>query len=96
MKTNISGYGRILRIIVGLGGLYAAYYYKQPLWVEIVAAVVVLTGVIGWCGLYAIFGINKTAKKAAPKAAAKTAPKAKAKKAPAKKATAKKATKKKK
>ena len=88
MKKNISGYGRILRIIVGLGGLYAAYYYKQPLWVEIVAAVVVLTGLIGWCGLYAIFGINKTTKKAAPKAAAKIV--TKAKKAPAKKATKKK------
>lgn len=76
MKKNVGGYDRALRIIIGLGGLSAGYVLNLW-WVALIAAIILLSGLIGWCGLYVLCGLNtapvkKTVKKTAKKVAKKT------------------------
>lgn len=60
MKSNEGKVDRIIRVILGLGlitgGFFTAGTLQIVLWV--VGAVSLITGAIGFCGLYAIFGIN--------------------------------------
>jgi heme O synthase-like polyprenyltransferase len=62
MKQNVGGFDRVLRLVFG-AALIAYGYIKMIWWVELIGAIVFLTGLIGWCGLYTLLGIN-TAKKA--------------------------------
>lgn len=60
-KTNEGNIDRILRVAVGVAAL-VVFFMNQgtPLgWVALVVAVLGLfTGLVGWCALYSIFGIN--------------------------------------
>lgn len=57
MKTNEGGLDRILRILVGLAILSLAFVGpKTPL--AYLGLVPLVTGLIGFCPLYALFGIN--------------------------------------
>jgi len=60
MKANEGKLDRIIRVIFGLGliagGFFATGTGAIVLWV--LGGISFVTGAIGFCGLYAIFGIN--------------------------------------
>lgn len=62
MTTNVGSFDRILRIVLALvlAGLYFSGTITGTvgLVLVILGAVFLLTGVLGWCGLYTIFGIS--------------------------------------
>lgn len=53
---NSGGIDRIIRIIVGLAIIGWGFYAKN--WWGAVGAVPLLTGLIGWCPAYTLFGIK--------------------------------------
>ncbi len=57
MNKNVGQTERVIRIVAGLGllGLAATGHYTPWTWLGVVP---LLTGLIGWCPPYAIFGIN--------------------------------------
>jgi hypothetical protein len=55
MTGNVGGIDRVLRILVGLGLLSLVFVGPQTPWGWI-GAVVLLTGLIGWCPAYLPFG----------------------------------------
>jgi hypothetical protein len=57
MKPNIGRTERILRVVVGVGVLSLAFVGPQSPWAYI-GILPVLTGAIGWCPPYALFGIS--------------------------------------
>ncbi|WP_395645941.1 DUF2892 domain-containing protein [Terricaulis sp.] len=57
MKANEGAVDRVLRVIVGLGVLSLAFVGPQtPL--GYIGVVPLLTGLVGWCPLYAVFGFS--------------------------------------
>ena len=56
MKQNIGGVERAVRIVLGLAVIGAGVMYGT--WWGAIGAVLVFTGLIGWCPPYAMFGIN--------------------------------------
>jgi hypothetical protein len=56
MKLNVGGIDRILRIVVGLA-LVAWALLGGPVWAWI-GIVPLGTGLIGFCPLYPVFGMN--------------------------------------
>ena len=57
MKLNEGAIDRILRIIVGLGLLSLVFVGPQTPW-GYVGVVPLLTGIIGFSPLYAVFGLS--------------------------------------
>ena len=57
MKTNVGGMDRILRIVVGLALIGATLAGMLPVWGWI-GVVPLLTGALGFCPLYPLFGFN--------------------------------------
>jgi len=57
MKTNAGNVDRFLRMAVGLGLLSMIFVGPQSLW-GLLGIVPLLTGAIGYCPLYALFGFN--------------------------------------
>lgn len=57
MKKNIGGVERAVRILVGLGIISLAFVGPKTPWAYL-GIVPVLTGLIGWCPPYAIFGFS--------------------------------------
>ncbi len=57
MKTNEGGIDRALRVIVGLAVLSLAFVGPKTPW-GYVGLVPLLTGLVGFCPLYALLGIN--------------------------------------
>ena len=55
MTGNVGGIDRVLRILVGLGLLSLVFVGPQTPWGWI-GAIVLLTGLIGWCPAYLPFG----------------------------------------
>ena len=55
MKTNEGKVDRIFRIILGLGLLSLVFIGPQTLW-GLVGLVQLLTGLMGFCPLYRVFG----------------------------------------
>lgn len=63
MKVNEGGFDRILRVVVGLaliagvffGDQFGAGFLNPWGWIGVVPLV---TGLIGWCPAYAIFGLK--------------------------------------
>ena len=56
MNVNVGKYERIIRVVAGLAIIAWGFYAKN--WWGAIGAVPVLTGLIGWCPPYAMFGIN--------------------------------------
>lgn len=56
MQRNVGSADRILRIIAGLGIIAAGMYFGS--WWGAIGGVPLLTGLIGWCPPYAMFGIS--------------------------------------
>ncbi len=57
MKTNEGGLDRVLRVVVGLGLLSLVFVGPQTPW-GYIGIVPLLTGVLGVCPAYMLFGIN--------------------------------------
>jgi hypothetical protein len=62
MTRNVGGIDRTLRILVGLGLMAAAATGTVGLW-GYLGVVPLLTGLVGWCPPYALFGFNTCALK---------------------------------
>ena len=59
MKTNVGKIDKSVRIVIGLGIIAAGIYYES--WWGAIGFVPLLTSFIGWCPLYAPFGISTCA-----------------------------------
>lgn len=57
MKLNEGGLDRILRIVVGIAVLSLAFVGPRTPWAYL-GLIPLLTGVIGFCPLYAVLGLN--------------------------------------
>jgi hypothetical protein len=57
MKINEGRIDRVLRVIVGLGILSLAFVGPHTPWAYL-GAIPLLTGIVGFCPAYALFGIN--------------------------------------
>ena len=61
MKTNEGTADRVLRVIAGIALLLLAIFVVQGGWgiaLGVVGGVLLLTGAIGFCPLYALLGVN--------------------------------------
>lgn len=59
-KNNVGGIDRILRIVVGLA-LLAGFFLNADAtyrWAYLIGVVPLLTGLMGSCPAYSIFGLN--------------------------------------
>ncbi|MGL4281060.1 MAG: YgaP family membrane protein [Albidovulum sp.] len=60
-KTNVGGFDRVLRIVVGLA-LIALWYFNPEMglrWLPLILGIVALaTGLLSTCPLYSILGIS--------------------------------------
>jgi hypothetical protein len=57
MKTNEGKIDRGLRVVVGLGLLSLVFIGPQTMW-GLVGLVPLLTGAVGFCPLYKVFGLS--------------------------------------
>ena len=60
ITKNVGNADRIIRVVAGAALAYGAYIAAGPA-VYILgaaAAVALITGLVGWCGLYTLVGIN--------------------------------------
>lgn len=64
MKKNVGPTDRIIRLILGAIIIIIGAIFNS--WWGLIGVLVFLTGIIGWCGLYALFGIS-TCKEKVPK-----------------------------
>ena len=62
MTSNVGGLDRILRIVAGLILIALVFVGPKSVW-GWVGIVPLLTGLIGWCPPYAIFGFSTCATK---------------------------------
>lgn len=95
MCINEGPADRTIRVILGIVALFLGYFWNA-IWAYIVGGILIITGAVGFCGLYWVFGISTLSKpkkempsKKEIKAAVKIEKKAPVKK-PAKKKIAKK------
>lgn len=69
MKINESGTDRVIRVILGLVLLSAwVFGWMTGVWVAVfavVGAILLLTGLVGFCPLYALFGASTGPRKRA-------------------------------
>jgi len=56
MKKNVGKVDKIIRIVIGVLFIVAAYIWSW--WLLIPAFIAIATAFTGFCGLYALFGIN--------------------------------------
>lgn len=57
MTKNVAGIDRLIRIILGLFIVSLAFWGPKSPW-AFLGIVPLLTGVVSWCGLYAVLGIS--------------------------------------
>ncbi len=57
MKSNVGGIDKILRIVAGLALVAWALVGGGPVWAWI-GVVPLATGLIGWCPVYPLLGMN--------------------------------------
>jgi hypothetical protein len=57
MTTNIGKVERTVRIVIGVGILSLAFVGPRSPWAYL-GILPVLTGLVGWCPPYALFGIS--------------------------------------
>ena len=56
MKKNVGTADRIVRLILGVVIIGLGLYFKS--WWGVIGIIPLATGLIGYCGLYRLFGIN--------------------------------------
>lgn len=68
MMRNLGGRERAIRVAVGMGLIGGALFVEQPGWIVgvmfVIGGVAMLTGLIGFCPAWKLFGINTCAVKA--------------------------------
>lgn len=57
MKSNVGGMDKILRIVAGVGLIGATVAGVLPAW-GYIGIVPLATGLMGWCPLYPLLGLN--------------------------------------
>ena len=57
MKSNVGGIDKILRIVAGVGLIGATVAGMLPAW-GYIGIVPLATGLMGWCPLYPLLGLN--------------------------------------
>lgn len=57
MKSNEGTIDRVLRVLAGAGILSLAFIGPQTPWAYL-GAIPLITGLVGWCPVYALFGLN--------------------------------------
>ncbi len=60
MKKNVGRIDSIIRIILAICIFVAGFYFKS--WWGLIGIIPFITGIIGNCPLYNVFGINTTCK----------------------------------
>lgn len=60
ITKNVGGIDRVIRIAAGLALVFAAYRTGGPAAYILGGAAVIalIAGLVGWCGLYALLGVN--------------------------------------
>ena len=59
MKTNVGGADRVVRIVAGLGLLSLAFVLEGGTrWWALLGLVPLATGLVGWCPLYPLVGLD--------------------------------------
>lgn len=60
ITKNVGGLDRLIRIAAGLALVFAAYKSPGPAAYILGGAAVIalISGLIGWCGLYALLGVK--------------------------------------
>jgi hypothetical protein len=59
MNTNLGGLDRLLRVILGLGLISLMFVVESNArWFGVIGLVPLLTGLMGYCPLYAILGFS--------------------------------------
>ncbi|WP_292437860.1 DUF2892 domain-containing protein [Methylophaga sp.] len=56
MQKNLANWDRLLRIVIGTAIIVVALYYQS--WWALLGLALVLNGVTGRCGGYALFGFS--------------------------------------
>lgn len=56
MKENVGMIDRMVRFILAIIFIILGFMYSA--WWFVPAAIALITGLLGWCGLYAVLGIN--------------------------------------
>jgi len=57
MSTNVGKIDRIIRVAIGLAIISQVFIGLHTLWGWI-GIIPLLTGLLGWCGLYTVLGIR--------------------------------------
>ncbi|MDR3585441.1 MAG: DUF2892 domain-containing protein [Desulfosporosinus sp.] len=64
MKVNEGSLDRIIRIIIGLIILSLWFLLQgNAKYLALIGLIPLITGIIGWCPLYTIFGVNTIGKR---------------------------------
>jgi Inner membrane protein YgaP-like, transmembrane domain len=59
METNVGAFDRSVRILIGLMFLSLFVLLKDNArWIGLIGLVPVVSGFVGWCPLYSVFGIR--------------------------------------
>ncbi len=59
MKNNIGSIDKLLRILIGLGLLSLLFLLEgASRWLGLIGLVPLLTGILGYCPLYALLGLS--------------------------------------
>ncbi len=56
MKKNVGNVDKTIRIILGIGIIVMGIGFQS--WLGIIGVIPLITGIIGYCPLYSIFGIS--------------------------------------
>jgi hypothetical protein len=63
---NVGMIDRIVRLVIGIALIVIGILMLKDVWMwvlVVVGAIIAITGLIGWCGLYTICGANTNAPK---------------------------------
>jgi len=59
---NVGNIDKVIRIVAGVALGILAYMGTLGVWAWVVAGILLVTGIIGFCPAYKLLGINTTAK----------------------------------
>jgi Protein of unknown function (DUF2892) len=62
VKLNEGSIDRVVRVLVG-GVLLSLVFFGPQTWLGLIGIVPLLTGVVGFCPLYRVFGLSTRASK---------------------------------